>query len=187
MAPRRENKSGRGRGAKNNNKAVTKAGRGRGSAKDSSKKNAKDNRNRSPSNGPGNNKGTRGNPRRNSGGRGRPANNKEVKKPVTADELDSAMDDYWMKSETWMRIGKRRGKQMNQTQTPRENLENNRRVRRKWKQLKQMQLQLLNPLLRLPKNNGKWKIQHRVWNEVQKFRGEIKLNTLFLFCLIMML
>lgn len=36
-----------------------------------------------------------------------------------------------------------------------------------------MQLQLLNPLLRLPKNNGKWKIQHRVWNEVQKFRGNL--------------
>lgn len=44
--------------------------------------------------------GGRGNDnRRKSGGRGQKKRPQEKKKPVTAEELDSAMDDYWLKSE----------------------------------------------------------------------------------------
>jgi hypothetical protein len=101
MAPKNEKKGGRGNGgnlAKQGKQTVTKAGGGRGRAKAPKGDNA--NRNRSRSKGQESNKDGRGNPKGNSGGRGRGAKNKkEEKKPLSAEELDSAMDDYWMKSE----------------------------------------------------------------------------------------
>ena len=101
MAPKSGKKGGRGNGGnptKQGKQVVTKATGTRGRAK--APKGGNDNRNRSRSKGSESKKDGRGNPKRNSGGRGRGAKSKkEEKKPLTAEELDSAMDDYWMKSE----------------------------------------------------------------------------------------
>jgi hypothetical protein len=107
MAPKGNTKQGGGRGnggravaKQQGKKTVTKSKRGAAKQAVSKTRSAKDaqasgNRNRSRSSRAG--RGGR-NPR---GSRSRaPKNNKrEEKKPVTAEELDSAMDDYWLKSE----------------------------------------------------------------------------------------
>lgn len=100
MAPKGAKRGGRGGGANKGKKTVAKAsGESRGRAK-APKGGQGGNRNRSKSKGPGGKKGGRGNPRRNSAGRGKgPKKQKEEKKKLTAEELDSAMDDYWLKSD----------------------------------------------------------------------------------------
>merc|ERR1712238_86413 len=93
-----ENRLGSKNGVRDSNGStksnVTKAGRGRNSVKSTTA--SPKTRNRSKSS---NRQNKDGNSRSNSRKRRQSGGKREEKKPVTVEDLDSAMDDYWMKSE----------------------------------------------------------------------------------------
>jgi hypothetical protein len=101
MAPKGGKQGGRGNGGRTvtnqGKKTVTKSRRGGAKQSVATKTRSKQVESNGNQNRSSRSKGRGG---RNPRGRGRvPKAKREEKKPVTAEELDSAMDDYWLKSE----------------------------------------------------------------------------------------